>query len=249
MANFYDYSDVVKKYFSFEESEVRAMIITSTIIAFCLSFREWGVGDVFDFQYGLFNLFNTFLIVVLALFVHVTSQKLYAFHIGYNIKYEIWVFGLVLSLLLAFLTNGYLFFIAVGGFTMFMLKGHRLGYFRYGLNYFGLGTVALMGAVGNVLLAAFFKFASFASSSPLIHQAIIINLYFAIFSLLPIPPLDGVKVFFASPFLYAFGVGLVLGAASFIYSPNFWLFLIGTILSAFIGLFVMIKIEDPFSVK
>ncbi len=248
MANFYDYWDIVKRYFKFDSSEVRALLITAFVIAFSLSFRRWGNGDVFNFNIGLFNFANFFVVVLLALLVNVSAKKLYALHIGYKVKYELWVFGLVFSLLLVFVTNGYLYFLAVGSFFMSMIKGHRLGYFRYGLNYFALGVVSLIGVLANIFLAAFFRFFSF-SHSPVLEEAVLVNLLVATFSILPIPPLDGVKIFFASPFLYAFSVGLVVGAWVFIYSPNFWFFVLGSLLSAFAGLYFVIKIEEPFSVS
>ena len=48
------------------------------------------------------------------------------------------------------------------------------------------------------------KVLSILSSNPLIHKAIIFNVVYAITSLLPIPPLDGSKVYFGSRMLYAF---------------------------------------------
>ncbi len=248
MADFYDYYDIVKRYFVFDPLESRSLLITSLILAFCLSFRQWGVGNVFSVRVGLFNFFNAFVIVLLALFINISAKKLYALHLGYKVRYEFWVFGLVFALLLTFVTNGVLFFLAVGGFSMSIIKGYRLGFFRHGLNYFALGVVSFMGILANIALAAFFRFFNF-TNSPIVQEAIVVNLMVAAFALVPIPPLDGVKIFFASPFLYAFTVGLLLGAWIFIYAPAFWIFLLGTLISAFVALYFMIKYEDPFFVK
>ncbi len=237
MYSFYDLQDKVRRYFRFNNDEIKGLLITTLILAICLSFRQWGYGETVDVYYGLKNLLNTFVIVFLAILVHVSAQKVYALHIGYKAEYEMWLSGLIISLFLTVLTNGYLYFLAIGSFVLHFLHGHRLGYFRFGLNYFAMAIVALMGPLANLILALIFKYAMLFSSSPLLPRAMSINLLIAIFSMIPIPPFDGSKVFYASRYLYAFSVGAVIGAVVFMFFSG----AIGTILgSLFVGLLVLL---------
>ncbi|MEM0231242.1 MAG: hypothetical protein QXJ50_03690 [Candidatus Woesearchaeota archaeon] len=208
MYSLYDLRGKIREHFKFSQLEIRALLITILTSAFILSFRQWG-GATFDFSAGLRNLFNAFLIITLSLLFKVSVQKIYALHIGYKLEYQFWLTGILTSLFLCFLTNGWLPILMLGGFAVTMLPGHRLGYFRYNINYFSLGIIAMMGPVANLILALFFKFFS-GLPSPLIPLAIKFNVLMAFFSMLPIPPLDGSKVLYAARPLYAFSLAAVL---------------------------------------
>ncbi len=247
MYGFYNLQDKVKRYFRFNEKELRGLLLTAFILALCLSFREWGYGNQVNIAFGLRNLFNAFLITLLAILVHVSAQKIYALDLGYQAEYEIWTFGLVLAFILALLTNGILFFIAVGGFYLHFLEGHRLGYFRYELNYFGMGMVAFMGPLANIILAMLFRYLSFISPSPLVSKAVLINIYFALFSMIPIPPLDGSKIFYASRYLYFFSTGLIIGASILLFYSGLISTLIGSLFIGLLALLIPIFIDKPFS--
>ncbi len=60
-----------------------------------------------------------------------------------------------------------------------------------------------------------------------LQKALLINLIYAVCSMLPIPSLDGINVFFAGRVFYAFAYGLILGIALLIYWANIWLTIIG----------------------
>ncbi len=205
MYSLHDLKDKIKKYFTFNAQEIKAIVITTFIIAFIFSFKDWGPGKNFEPTMGLNNLINAFIIVLLALLVKISVQKIYALHIGYSIEYKMWIYGILASLILCFASNGSIYFLAVGGFMLYMMPGHRLGYFRYDINYFSMGVVALIGPLANILLALFFKIFSFLPS-PLIQKAMLFNALIAIFSMLPIPPLDGSKLLYASRPFYVFAL-------------------------------------------
>jgi Zn-dependent protease len=119
-------------------------------------------------------------------------------------EYRMWFWGVFFAVILCFASNGWLYMIPIGGFLISMIPGHRLGYFRYDINYFSVGIIALIGPLANICLALFFKLFMFLPN-PLIYQAMRINVLIAFFSMLPFPPLDGSKVLFAARPLYAFG--------------------------------------------
>lgn len=203
MAEIVDLRDKIKRYYKFNSHELRGLIISILIISFIISFKEWGTTN-FDFGVGVFNLFNSILIVALSILVHDTGQRLWGLAIGYRTEFKMWSFGLLFGLVIAFLSNGNLWLIVPSGFVLHHLAGHRLGWFRYGINYFGQAMVALAGPLFTLMLIIFFKILSILSPNPLIQKAIMFNVIYLITSMLPIPPLDGSKIFFGSRMLYAF---------------------------------------------
>src|SRR3989344_8272220 len=83
----------IKKYYGFKPEETRAIAIGVFIIAFAISFNEWGV-ERFDFGYGLRNLFNAILIVLLSFLVHISGQRIMALLSGFKVEYRVWIYGL-----------------------------------------------------------------------------------------------------------------------------------------------------------
>ena len=103
-------------------------------------------------------------------------QRIYALHYGLEAKYRIWWYGVLVAVLITFLTKGYIVLAIPGGMVFVIIAGYRLGEFRYGLNYFALGTIAMMGPIANMLLALFFKFMLyFSPANPLIQKAMMMR--------------------------------------------------------------------------
>src|SRR3989344_5575483 len=144
MAELVDLIDKLKKYYTFTKYEVRGYVIAILAIAFIISFREWGEGQ-FDLTAGLFNLFNSVLIVALSILVHDAGQRIWGLAIGYKIEFKMWSFGVVLGLILAFVTNGKFWLIIPGPFMLLPLAGPGFGFFSYGLNIIGRSMFALAG--------------------------------------------------------------------------------------------------------
>ncbi|MBI2657037.1 hypothetical protein HYX03_04820 [Candidatus Woesearchaeota archaeon] len=204
MAELVDMLDKIKRYYRFTSYELRGLVISVLVMAFVFSYNDWGPGNTFIFSVGSYNFFNAILIVTLSILVHDLGQRLWALASGYRLEFKMWSFGLILSLVAALLTRGTLPLIIPAGFMLHHLAGHRLGWFRYGINYFGQAMVALAGPLFTLMLIILLKVLNSFFPNPLIHKAIIFNVVYAITSLLPIPPLDGSKIYFGSRMLYAF---------------------------------------------
>ena len=211
MAEIVDLLDKIKKYYKFTEHELRGLVTAILVIGFIISFKEWGTTS-FDLSAGLYNLFNAVLIVALSILIHDAGQRIWALAIGYRLEFKVWSFGLLAALVVAFISNGSLWFVVPAGFMLHNIAGHRLGFFRYGVNYFGQAMVALAGPLFALMLIILFKVLNTFFPSPLLQKAIIFNVIYAITSLLPIPPLDGSKIFFGSRMLYAFALPAIIVA-------------------------------------
>lgn len=230
MAEIVDLIDKVKRYYKFTRSEVKGLVISILITAFIFSFNEWGPGAEFNLLYGLVNFFNAILIVTISFLVHFSGQRVWSLATGYKHEFQMWSIGLGISLVLAFLTRGAVWwFIVPGGFIVHHLAGHRLGWFRYGINYWAIGLIAFAGPLANIIFAIIFKLISGFVSSPFIDKVTIFNIIFAVISLLPIPPLDGSKIFFAARMLYVFTVSLTVAAAFLLISNiPIWIAVLGS---------------------
>ncbi|MEK6828492.1 MAG: hypothetical protein AABX78_04020, partial [Nanoarchaeota archaeon] len=200
MAEIADFFDKIKRYYKFTTHELRGLIIAILIVAFIISFKEWGTTS-FDLTFGLYNLFNAILIVALSILIHDFGQRIWGLAIGYRIEFKMWAFGLLAALIIAFISNGNLWLIVPSGFMLHHIAGHRLGWFRYDINYFGQAMVALAGPLFTLMLIILLKSLNSLFPNPLIQKAIIFNVVYAITSLLPIPPLDGSKIYFGSRML------------------------------------------------
>ena len=205
MAEIADFFDKIKRYYKFTPHELRGLIIAIFVIAFIISFKEWGATN-FDLTAGLYNLFNAVLVVALSILIHDFGQRIWGLAIGYRIEFKMWSFGLLIALIIAFISNGNLWLIVPSGFMLHHIAGHRLGWFRYDINYFGQAMVALAGPLFTLMLIILLKALNSFFPNPLIQKAIIFNVVYAITSLLPIPPLDGSKIYFGSRMLYAFAL-------------------------------------------
>lgn len=209
MGEIVDYIDKVKRFYKYTPYEIRGLAVSILVIAFVISFKEWGATS-FDLGAGLYNLFNSILIAALSILVHDTGQRLWGLTIGYRVEFKMWTFGLIAALVIAFISNGNLWLIVPAGFMIHHLAGPRLGWFRYGLNFFGQAMIALAGPLFSLMLIILFKILSVFSSNVLIEKAIIFNVIYAITCLLPIPPLDGSKIYFGSRMLYAFSLPAIV---------------------------------------
>ena len=218
MYTFNDLKDKVRRYFKFSKEETKAIIITTLAYAFIISFKQWGPGPgKVELLYGLGNLLIAILIMSLTVLVHVCVQRIIGLNIGFRVEYKLWIYGIAIALILCIVSNGDIWFLFLpGGIFLHMLSQHRLGYFRYGLNMMAHAMVAVVGPLSNLVLAIIFKIIHSFTPSPLIQKIILVNILFAVFNMLPIPPLDGSRVFFQSRMGYAFLLGAITGVAIFL---------------------------------
>lgn len=219
---FRDFKDKVDRYFRFDREEVKGIIIATLIFAFIISYREWGYGQAFEMDVGLKNFVNAAIIVLLAILAHESGHKLFGVYHGFKVKTRIWWYGMGIALLICFLSRGRLWFLALSGMTLHHLAIQRLGKFRYGERPVELSMIALAGPLANIILATLLKttiiwFPSLPINAALVHKAFIINWAMAISNLLPIPPLDGIHIFFQSRLFYISIFGFMAGYGALIY--------------------------------
>jgi len=252
MGELVDLKAKIKKYFKFSPTEVRSIIISIVVLAFIISFADWGPGEEVDLWYGFINLINAILIVTLSLLVHLSVKKIFALQMNYRAEYNLWTFGLLACLVLAFVSTALFkntwWVLASGGIMLQHIAGHRLGHFRYDINYYEAGWISITGPIANIVLAIIFKGLSAFVYNSLIAKAITFNLLFALYNALPIPPLDGSRMFYGTRLGYVMTFTFIVAAVILLWVDiPIWIALAGSALLALIGwLIYYIFIEQGF---
>ena len=218
MGLIFDWFDKILRYANLKAREIRASLIVVLVLAFAISFNKWGPGKEIDLTIGLSNLAAAVIIVAISFLARLYFQKIVALGADFQAEFKLWTFGLLITLLLVFLTNGKFWFIIPGGIIIHYMAGHRLGWVRYGLNYFGVGVVSLAGPIANIILAMIFRTLFEFTNIPLMKTAFLLNIIWALWTMLPIPPSDGSRMFFGSRPVYMFGLAVVVSSAILLYS-------------------------------
>ena len=239
-----NFSDKVKRYFQFSKEEYRSILSTVIVFGFILGFTQWGAAE-FNVVEGLKNWLVAAIISLIVLFVHHAAQRLAALYWGFKSEQRIWMPGLLIGLLFVFLSNGNVQIFAASRTFIEALPAHRLGK-RRGPDLKTHGTICMLGPVANILFAAIVYVLYYIYPSAFLSKLATFSLVFALWNLLPVPPLDGGKMFFASRLAYSWFAGAIIGFIGFVWILNFSIIL-SVILSIIVGsifwLFVWVTFE------
>ena len=209
MQRWVDVKGKIRQYFSFKGKELRDIAAAVVALSFVISFTQWG-GTQFSFSTGVFNWFNSAIIVLFVIIVTNSVQRIIGLYMGYEVEYQAWLTGIVISLLAIFVSRGAVWVLFPGGIIVHHLSGHRLGHHRYGLDYYKYSLISFSGTLTALFLAVVFKLLSAISSSRLVDSLVFFCVVYAIYDILPLPALTGGKLFFGSRMMYAFGAALVI---------------------------------------
>jgi len=240
-----NYTDKVQRYYPFTFLEVRNIMITIIVIGFMYGFYdgqpEW------NFAYWSYNMLVSTAIVAVSMIVFLTGQRLAGLSAGYRVEFQMWWPGLILALIITFISRGRIWIPIAGGMLLHHMAGHRLGFFRYGLNMLDNGVVASCGPLACVFFATILRQLAFwfgpADGIDIVEKIYWFNLIFALVNMLPIPPLAGSKLMYQSrlPFVFILSFIIVYTITAFVLKPGSWIIaLIGAIA---IWLWYYIKFE------
>ncbi len=222
MAEVVDFIDKIKRYYPFTPAELKGFIISVLALAFIISFNDWGTTS-FDAAVGAKNFLIAVLISGISLLVHHSGQRLWGLATGYRVEYQVWSVGILIGLIAAFIINGLFqkpgfWLLLPGGFAVQMLAGHRLGWFRYDINYWAVALTAFAGNIATLILIIFLKIVWTISPNSFLMKFIIFNVLLNIYTMLPIPPLNGSKIFFGGRWLYVFSFPFIVASSILLYA-------------------------------
>ncbi len=199
----------IKDHFRFEKQEVSFLIPAVLLTAFIFSFRDWGETQL-DLALGLRNFFLVLIIAALSFVARLSWQKIFALKEGHKAEFKGWWAGLIIALVVAFLTAGRLPLVLIGGIVASFMVRQRLGEFRYGFSYFDNALISFCGIAANLVLALLFSLGLyFFPENYFFTKGLWLNWIMALCAALPLPQLDGLNIYFGSRPLYYFTLAVV----------------------------------------
>lgn len=187
----------------------------------------------FELSAWLSNFVKVLLIVLVGIIIHDFGHDLIAKRNGMQSEYRIWgvkgfgtfpkvirwfgkeitinsfPLGILIALGLTLFSNGKLFWAAVSSYGLVIEKSTRLGKKFVEVTDYEEAKIAIAGPLAVTSLMLIFKL---FNGSGTFDQFVTVYSWMAIFDMLPIPGLDGAKVFFGSVPLYIFSVSFILSA-------------------------------------
>ncbi len=180
-----------------EKQELKDLTIAAVALAFIFAYPHLVLVPV------------AILIISVAFVFHELAHRYVARRLGCVAYFKLWLQGLALAFFLVVATGGGIVFAAPGAVMIYPIVSKRWGYVVTSLTPRVYGLISLAGPLTNLFLAlVFFNLGRIDS---LFYLAARVNVFLALFNLLPIPPLDGSKVL-----LWDVRIWLVVFAAALI---------------------------------
>ena len=176
--------------FSFSRSEIKEILISTAVLsaAFAVAFSN-GILNISIEQFPAMILFS-FISVGIGFLAHeLIGHKFTAQYFNLFAEYKMWKNGLVLALLSS--TVGFVF--AAPGAVM-ISRSIDLWGSQVPVTKRRMGIIAAMGPLVNLALGAAFFMLNLFMPSRLFTIATQVNIWLALFNMLPVPPLDGSKI-------------------------------------------------------
>ena len=201
----------IGKKFRFTSKELFEMLVSAAVITFIFGYADFKNASP-DQLLRIGAIY--FPIIGLAFIFHETAHKLTAQSFGCWSEYRMWAEGLIIALVLR-LTLGFTF-IAPGAAYFSPFK-HGIPLQQFKLTKREVGWIGIAGPLINIVLGVLFYIAWLFGILPLAINGFsvlllgaYVNFMLAFFNMLPIPPLDGSKVWRWSPILYISVMGGLL---------------------------------------
>ncbi|MDP3728119.1 MAG: hypothetical protein Q8R18_01560 [bacterium] len=136
---------------------------------------------------------------------------------GKSYLIESFPLGLALCFLFTIVSNGQLFFLAVGQYHLLLKKSSRFGRRFVEITNYEEAKIALAGPMANIVLLILGKlFNSYGT----FDTFILINAMLALFHMLPLPGLAGTKIYFGSRLLYVSSLVFMISMVVLVYTVS-----------------------------
>lgn len=202
---------------AFNKRERLMLVLAAVVSAFIIAFDEWG-AETYDLSAGLNNLIMGIFIVAISLCIKLAVQKYSSERFSHTAEFRPWIIGFIIGLFLIFATNGRFVFLAFGGLVFSVIEKLKIGKHEQSLSPNRVGWLSVLGPLSHIFLALLAKilFSVPFLSGTLLEKIISINIWLAVYSIVPIPfahkfklkkekefgTSDGLKMLFAAPFQY-----------------------------------------------
>ncbi len=240
---FFDYKDKLRRYYPFSPDEIKALLITIFACTFIVAYNDG--SSSFNLVHWLGNFFIWFIIVAFSILWYETGHRVAGLMANHKVEYSVWWYGIIIGVIIAVVSRGQVWVLIPGGILLRYLEIQRMGWFRFGVNIYALSLISLGGPIAAFLLAALIKTPELwlglsLVSTDFVSKVFLFNLAFAAWNLLPIPPLDGSRIFFHSRLIYSFVFGS-FAAYALLAFIGFYSYLLAILIgAAFAAIFYLI---------
>jgi len=226
----------------FTVTEIKHLIVGILILGFVFGFNDG--RESFVLNYWLLNLLRFVILAAIVILVHVAGHKIMAAKYNIFAVFQIWglkrywltksqrfpihihmglktftiqnfYIGPLAALLIAIFSNGKLFFVPLESYLIRTDKLKRIGYEFTTVTHYENAKIAFFGIFASVFASLILQI---FNSSGIFDKLIFMNLVFAMYCVLPLPHLDGIKIFAGSKPLYVFSFSLALFSLLFLQS-------------------------------
>jgi len=183
--------------------ELRDLAISALVLAFLFAYRGLGALHLLILNFPV-----ALLAISLAFLGHELAHRYVAMRNGCRAEYKMWPQGLLLALVLAFLTDGTVVFAAPGAVVIYPL-----------IDLWGRSVtlrsdqelrIALAGPAANLVIGLCSFVLYLLSGSQVLEAIARINAWLATFNLLPLDPLDGAKIWRSGRYVWVASIAIAL---------------------------------------
>ncbi|RME54175.1 hypothetical protein D6777_04585 [Candidatus Woesearchaeota archaeon] len=246
--------------FIYTKKEVKSFLIASILLSFVFAFNDG--RDVFELAYWLSNFAKVFVIVLIGLIVHDMGHDFVVRKQGFNSEFKTWglkklnlkahdtfpkevkffglkikleqfPLGVLMALGVMLFSNGKLYWAAVSSYNLIKIKAHRIGRKFEDVTDFEQAKIAFAGPFALLLLTIIFKI---FNSSGMFDKAIFIYSVMIVYDMLPLPELDGFKVFMGSRPFFVFSLLFTIVAILLLHTTSAFVTLAVSLLVAIVAL-------------
>jgi len=186
--------------------ELRDLIISALVLALAFGIAFSGGFRAFLKPTILITFVGMALVAVSVGFVfHELAHRLIARRFGYFAEYSMWLAGLLVAL--GFSLFGFVF--AAPGAVMIHPRETAWG--TTSMSRDKVGLISLAGPATNVGLAMVFLVLDFVQPALLFTLGARINIWLAVFNLIPFGPLDGAKIFRWNKWIWFIAIAIAGG--------------------------------------
>ncbi len=207
--------------------EVGQFIIAVIVLGLVLGFND--PSEVFQFSYWLTNYLIVAAVAAIILFLYIIMQKCMAASRGAETQFQIWSMyryglkrqktvkqgipvGVIIPLIVTIVTLGRIACGTVASSHVQTNERLRLGRKLQEITDFEKAMILAAGPYTAMIISVIMPMFDPSSFALLFKKA---GLVLAISNMLPLPGLDGMKIFLSSPALYIFSVVLIISAGYF----------------------------------
>src|SRR3989338_3031065 len=171
-----------------ELKEIRDISIAAVVLGFVFVYKGY------ENLNATLNLLPFGLIVVsLSFILHEMAHRYFARKYGHHAEFQLWKWGLIIAIVITIASNGAFIFAAPGAVVIFP-RADLWGNVKH-ITRKQMGIIGISGSVVNMVLATGFTAAAFFTGLDILYTGTFVNVWLALFNMLPISILDGNKVF------------------------------------------------------